>query len=245
MGLISKDKIEGLDDVQDSRDTLGGGGVFDTGSYQFTITMAYLMESESGASGILFQLEDEDQRKLTLREWFLSGNAKGNKPYYETQNGEKRWLPGFEVCRDILALCSEPVDIWEVDTEERSVAVYDAEKQAEVQKDMQVITEILGATVILGLHKQLEDQYKEPTKSREVNVVHKTFECDTLLTYMEKEKGIEEGAFHEGWCAKYNSEFVNDQRDKSKNSDGAAKDAGVGGAGEAPAKTGSLFKKKK
>lgn len=246
MSLFDKEQIKDMGDVRESTNSLGGGGVFATGAYDFTITMAYLSESDKGAKSVVFQLQDENKRKLTLHECFLSSDEKGNNPYYITSDQEKVYLPGFENCRDIFAMCSEPTDFLEVEPEIRTIKVYDAKKQGEVDKDMPVFTEILDATVTLGLLKQLEDHYKEPTKSREINVVHTVFETETKLTFVEKSKDHEEGAFFEAWLEKFNDTYVNDRRDKSKASGAAdaAASAGVGGA-EGGKQTSSLFKKKK
>ena len=100
LGGLNKD-----DNIERSADSVGFSAL-ESDVYQATIKQAYGTESDGGAKAIALEL-DINGRTYKESIYFTSGKEKGQKPYYETKNGKKVFLPGYQTIDDLCAVTTE------------------------------------------------------------------------------------------------------------------------------------------
>jgi len=212
------------DSIEDERDSVGGGGVLESGIYNATVTLAYLSTAASGATGLVLQFKTEDARVIRSTQWVVSGTAKGCKNYYE-RDGKKNYLPGFLIANSLAKLTTGK-EISELDTDEKVINVYNPEAKAEVPTKVPMITELLGKEITIGLIKQISDknakgddgQYHPTGETREENEIDKFFNADSKLTTTEIKAGVSVPTFITTWDQKWSGVT----RDRSTKTDGTA-----------------------
>lgn len=228
--------------VEDETDTLGGAGPLDSGAYPTKVSMAYLKNADSGAVGVVLTLKTDDNREIRTTEWIQSGDAKGNKNYFEhPKTGEKKYLPGFNTI-NALCLLTTGVDLYDVNTAMKTVNIYDYELKKEVPTEVEVLTDLLGKDIIAGVILQTVDktakndkgEYVPTGKTRNENELSKFFRSTDRLTTAEIRAETTESAFYDTWVAKWTGVT----RDRSK----GGSPAGAAASGSSPAPTKSLFK---
>jgi hypothetical protein len=225
--------------IADEKDSVGGGGVLESGIYNCKIAMAYLSKAASGALGLVLTLKTDAGRDLKQTLWMTSGTAKGCKNYYE-KDGEKNYLPGF-LHANSLALLTVGKEISQLETETKVVNVYSAEAKAEVPTKVEVLMDLLGQEIIAGVIKQTVDKTKkneagayEPTgETRDENDIDKLFRAKDRMTTAEIRAQADAATFIDTWSNKWTGQTKN----KAKGA------AGTAGAPSAAAKkpTTSLF----
>jgi len=230
-------KLQMSEDVEKAKDTLGGGGVLDTDIYLSTLKTVYFSESKGGAMSATVIAELEDGSEFKTTQWILSGDAKGNLPYYE-RNGKKYPLPGYSVIDDLCEL-TLGMSVSEAETEEKSVKIYDFELQKEVPTEVDCLADIKGHTILFAVQKQLEDKNEKaengsyvPTgEYRETNEIAKVFNEDgaTFNEVQDKTSAV----FGEKWLAK----------NKGKVRDRTSKQQGTAGTPQSSAKKGMFAAK--
>ena len=217
--------------VEKAVDTLGGGGVLDTNVYPFQVKTIYLGESKTGAvsATVVGKLENGSEFKTT--QWIVSGNAKGNKPYYE-RNGKKYPLPGYTIIDDIcLAITGK--SLGDAEMEEKTIKIYDYEVSKEVPTEVDCICDVEDGEVFLAISKQLEDKTEDdgaggrtPTgETRETNEVAKVMNTDGA-TMLEVKDGLAI-EFGDKWLKK-NEGKVRDRTTKTSGTAGAPAKASTG-----------------
>lgn len=223
--------------IANERDSVGGASVLNSDAYVAEIKLAYLTKSDGGALGLVVHAVPESgggEIRQTI--YMTSGTAKGGKNYYE-KDGEKHYLPGFLLANS-LTLLTIGKEISECDTEQKVIAAWSREAKAEVPTKVDMITELLGQKVMVGLIKQIEDKTKkndatnvyEPTgETREVNEIDKFFRARDGMTTAEIRAQAVASAFLATWKAKWAGQV----RNKSKGTAGkaGAPKAAAGGAG--------------
>ena len=237
------------DSIQDEVDSVGGSRIFDTDVYDFTIDMAYAGESKGGAQSVTLHLKTEDGRELRSTQWISSGNAKGNKNFYETKDGSKKYLPGFLILQSLslLTVGKEPKELV---GEDKVIKLYDYEQKKEVPTTVPVITELLGQQFKGGVFRQIVDKTQDdgqgnyvPTgETREENELNKIFRASDSMTTAEIRAQAESAEFIETWLSKHKGQV----RDKSSKDVKPAKQSSTFGAaagGTSAAPTKSLFGK--
>lgn len=230
--------------IKVASDTLGAGGPLESGIYNATVSVAYVTKASSGALGLVLHLKTDTGREHRETLWVTSGTAKGCKNYYE-KDGEKRYLPDFEMANN-LALLTVGQEISELGTEEKVVNVWSPEAKAEVPTKVDMITDLLGQEIIAGIIKQKVDKtvrtddgvYVPSGETREEAVLDKLFRARDRKTVAEIRAQAEEASFIDRWEQKWTGQV----RDRSKGV-AAAGTAGVPKAAQAAAKkpTQSLF----
>jgi len=199
------------------KDTLGGSnfGPLGSGVYRnMKIVMAYVQMSKGGAMGIILHLLNQDTGKeLKQTLWVQSGTAKGSKNYYETKNGEKRYLPGFEIFSAITKLGANllPSDMT---VEEKTVSLWSYEEKKDVPTQVDVIMPLLGKFITLGIVKQTVDKtinvngpnetpnYMPTGETRDENEIKKVFRAEDGLTVAEASAEATEAVFINTWANK-------------------------------------------
>lgn len=213
------------ENIQQETDSVGGGGPMESGIYPSVITMAYVQKSKNGATGINLHYKTEAGREQRQVLWVASGDAKGNKTYYEDKQGNKKFLPGFNIANS-LCLLTLGKEISEVDTEEKVVKVYSPEAQGEVPTQVEVITDLIGQEAYLAVQKQTVDKnvktdngsYVPSGDTRDVNEIDKVFRASDKMTTTEIRAEATEPAFFNTWKEKFEGQVIN----KAKGTAGGA-----------------------
>lgn len=222
--------------INNEKDTLGGGGALDTDLYKSTITMAYLNKSKGGALGLNIHFKTDQGREFRQTLWISSGDAKGNKNYYENKQGERNYLPGF-LHADAICLLTLQKGITEMDTEEKVVNVYSPEAQAEVPTKVECLVDLINEEVVVALQKQIVDKrqkaddgsYQPTGETREENEIDKIFRASDGMTTAEIRAKAEEATFVHSWKEKWQGKT----RDRSTGAAGGAKAGAPKAAGAA------------
>jgi len=222
------------DSIKNEKDTVGGFGPLDSNVYRATISLAFLQKAASEALALVIHAKTEDGREVRQSLWMTSGKDKGCKNFYE-KDGVKNYLPGFLIANS-LALLGAGKEISELDTEEKTVKLYSSEAKAEIPTKVNVVTDLLGKEVLLGVVKQLVDKtaknentgvYEPTGETRYENEIDKVFRARDGMTTAEIRAGAETAAFLETWKGKW----IGQERNKAKGV------AGVAGAPKAASGT--------
>ena len=83
-----------------------GGYLWESGVYTATVKMAYLDQAKSGAISVNVVLENSDGKELKEAFYITSGDAKGNKTYYE-RDGKSYPLPGYSTANSLLVAAGD------------------------------------------------------------------------------------------------------------------------------------------
>jgi hypothetical protein len=233
--------------IANEKDSVGGGSfVLESGIYNATVALAYITKSKGGALGLVLNLKTEDDKEIRQTLWMTSGTEKGCKNYYE-KDGEKHYLPGFNHANS-LALLTVGKEISELDTETKVVNVYSPEAKAEVPTKVDMIMDLLGKDITVGVIKQTVDKtkkneatgaYEATGETRDENEIDKLFRARDRMTTAEIRAQAEEATFAGTWEAKW----AGKTKDKSKGAAGAAgaPKAAAGAPAAAKKPTTSLF----
>lgn len=229
------DNLKTDDAIQEEEDRLGGPGLLDSGVYDGKLSMAYVSESAGGAMALNVHF-DVNGRTLRQTFYMTSGRAKGQKNYYETKTGEKKYLPGFNMANS-LALLTVAKEIGNLNPENKMIKLWNRDAGKEVPTEVPVLTELLNQEITLGVIRQTVDKVQktdsgayEPTgETREENEIDKFFRFKDKLTTAEIRAGSTEPGFYDSWKNKW----TDTTRDKStKNaSTGTAKTSSALGSG--------------
>lgn len=238
MDLFKKDAS-----IEQEKDTLGGGFVWDTGLYDVVIDSVYMDQSKGGAYSLNFVFKIADGRELRNTQYVTSGSAKGTRNYYE-KDGKKHYLPGFTAANDI-AVAATGKELSGLEMEDKIVEIYDFDLKKKVPTTKPVFMEMIGKTFKLGVQKVKEyknikndaGDYVPGPDIKEFNEVAKSFNNDGL-TSIEAKAGVTEPEFVNKWLERNKADFV---KDKTK---GVTPTTGGGASGmpAAPAAP-SLFNK--
>ena len=228
MSLLSNLKSD--DSITGERDSVGGGGVLDSALYTCKIILAYLTKSQGGAVGLVLNAKTDTGRDIRSTLWMTSGTAKGGTNYYTDKDGQKQYLPGFNIANS-LSLLTIGKEIGDLDTETKVVPVYSYEAKAEIPTKVEMLVELLGQDILIGLIKQTVDKtvkndagtYVATGEVREENEIDKLFRARDRMTTAEIRAKAEEAAFATVWEAKHTGNVRN-----------KAKGAAAGGVAGAP-----------
>lgn len=235
------------DSIANERDSVGGGGVLESGLYPATVKLAYATTAASGAMGLVLHLQTEQGREIRETLWITSGKAKGGKNYYE-KDGQKHYLPGY-LNATALTLLTVGEELSEVETETKVVNVYSREAKAEVPTKVEMLMDLLDQPIHVGVIKEIVDKttqaddgsYVPTGETREQNVIDKFFRASDNRTTAEIRAKSEDAVFVNTWKERWSGKT----RDRSTKgaANTPARSAGSGIAANQPAKkpTTSLF----
>ena len=234
--------------IANERDSVGGSRVVESGLYPTTITLAYVTKAASGALGLVLSVRTEDKKDIRQTLWMSSGDAKGNKNYYE-KDGEKNYLPGYLLANS-LALLTVGKEISELDTEQKVINAWNSEAKAEVPTKVDMIMELINQPIISAIIKQVVDKTKkdgnnvyQPTgETREENEFDKFFRAKDSMTTAEIRAQAETAVFAAQWSAKWTG-LTKERASASKGNAGAPGKPKVGSFGQAPAAAAPTAKK--
>jgi hypothetical protein len=219
--------------IAGERDSVGGT-ILDSALYPANVKLAYLTKSAGGAVGLVLNAKTDAGREIRQTLWMTSGTAKGGMNFYIDKDGAKQYLPGFNLANS-LSLLTVGKEIGELDTEVKVVNAYSPEAKAEIPTKVEMLVELLGQDILIGVIKQTVDKtvkndagvYVPTGETREENEVDKFFRARDRLTVAEIRAKSEEAAFAAVWEAKH----TGNTRNKAKGAAGGATGAtGVAGA---------------
>lgn len=214
--------------MEQDRDSLGGASTFASGAYPMTVALAYIQKSSSGSLGLFLQLKAADGQVFKTTQYMTGGDAKGNKPFY-TKDGKNHFLPGYLIA-NALTLLTVGKEISDIDTEPKVIKLYNSVAKAEVPTTVDVLTELLGAEIIVGLVKQTVDKTKknentggyEPTgEVHDVNEIDKLFRAKDFMTKAEISAQATSPDFYTAWVEK-NKDVTRVKTGKSGSGTGTA-----------------------
>jgi hypothetical protein len=201
-------------DVESQGDFLPSGSFTNpTGIYKCLIELAYMGVSSGGAKCVTVHFKQADG-PMTHRETFYitSGEKKGCKPYY-VKDGKKHTLPGYETI-DNLALIAASKRLAQLTAEEKVVKLWNWEKRAEEPTTVQVLPELMGQPVRVGLtlreenkRKKVGNEYVDTNERRTYNETSKLFHANGL-TVAEKQAGTTDPEFISDWEEKFPADYV-------------------------------------
>jgi len=218
--------------IATEKDSLGAGAApLESGLYPCIVTMAYLNKAASGALGLVINMRAPDNHDVRQTLWMTSGTAKGAKNYYE-KDGEKHFLPGFNHANSLCLLTTDK-EVSAMDTEIKVVKVYSPEAKAEVPTKVEVLMDLLGKEILVGLIKQKVDKtvkndagfYMPTGETRDENEIDKLFRAADRMTTAEIRAKAEEADFVNTWEAKW----AGKTKDKSKGVTTGSGNSGVAG----------------
>ncbi len=196
--------------IKGETDSLGGGFIKESGVYNATIELAYADQSTGGARSVNIHLKTEDGAVIRLTEYVTSGTAKGGlNTYVDQKTGEKRFLPGYSKMDSMSKLaCAK--GLTELTAEEKVVNRYDYDAKKELPMKTNVLTELMGQPITVGLVKQIVDKnaknaagtYEPTGETREENVADKFFRARDGMTATEIIAGATEPSFRNKWAEK-------------------------------------------
>ncbi len=217
--------------IANEKDSVGGGPkILESGLYNCTISMAHATQSGGGAMGLVLTLKTEAGQEVRQTLWMTSGTAKGQKNYYE-KDGQKNYLPGF-LHANSLCLLTVGKEISQMDTETKVINLYSSEAKAEVPTKVEVLMDLLGQEITVGIIKQVVDKTKknaatgayEPTgETREENEIDKLFRTRDRMTTAEIRAKAEKAVFIDTWATKWTGVT----KEKAKGAGAAGGTAGV------------------
>lgn len=242
------------DGLEETNDRLGGFNIRETNVYPATIKVAYAGQSQGGAKNVtvVVTLPDGEYNETVYvtnkqgENWFLNPNDRTKKVP----------LPGFTTIDDIcLVTTGNPLSAQP--TEEKVVKVYDYDEKKELPKSVQVLTELTGKTVLLGIVKETVDknakndstgEYEPTGETRDQNVISKVFHDPSKVTVVEAREAQKanrdaEAVFHDKWLDKNKGQVINRAKGAGDGKGGAPRgNAGAPQSGQTTAKkTNSLF----
>lgn len=220
--------MQEADVTTDESDSLGGVYVVDSGTYPVVIDIAYIDKSQGGATSLNLHFKGQSNEFIKQTLWIVSGNAKGNKTYYVDKKGGKQSLPGFNQANAICKLTLGK-EIGSLDTETKVINLYNFEAKKEIPTKVEMLTDLIGQELVIGLIKQVVDknvkndtgQYVPSGETREENELDKVFNKEGL-TITELRAGESEATFISKWSDKWKGQVKN-----------KAKGATAGGSGGA------------
>lgn len=201
--------------IANEKDSVGGGGVLESGLYPVKITLAYVNTSAGGATGLVLAAKTSEGRDIKGTLWMTSGKAKGCHNFYE-KDGTKFYLPGFLLAQS-LALLTAGKEISDLDTEEKVVNVYDYVTKGEVPTKVDMVMDLVGKEVLIGLIKQTVDKnvkdangaYVPTGETREENEIDKFFRASDRKTTAEIRAKAETAVFADTWVGKWEGKVRN------------------------------------
>ena len=236
------DSLDTSDDIQKDKDTIGGNTLLDTGIYEATIMKAYAEKSKDGALGLFFTFKSSEGKEIR---WNAYVTNKNGQNYYE-KDGKKSYLPGFNLVNS-LCIVAAGNELKKMTHEEKLVNVWDSDQKKETPQKKQVLVDLVGKKVKIGLFRQIENKqiktdqgYKRTAETREVNDVnrffsaHDKYENYTATEILAKE---EKPAFYDKWV----EAFAGKTQDRVKPAEVDAGAAGAPKAGGPSKPTESLF----
>ncbi len=209
--MLSKFKLSDAVKIEKAADSLGGGSfILESNIYPFKVDIAYIDKSSFGSTTLEVRYEGVGDNKKSYRESIPLTDNDGNFEVKD-KDGTLRPYYGFTKANALLQVLIGK-ELHEVETREAVVKLYDFNAKAEVQVPREVLTELKGLPVQLGITKNVNNkkvlvgkEWKpDPTGAiKEVNKTHTAFRYVDMMTAAEIERDATEAKFKEKWLEKF------------------------------------------
>lgn len=199
---IDLSKINIVDEPGQDRDVLPGQRaprVQESGAYPVRIDLAYMQDSPGGATAVVLHFEENVPGGFKHRETVYFTRRDGTTQYQDKRTGEMRNLPGLNILNNLTKLLADK-SLNQVQQEEKVIKLWDFDQMTEVPTKKQVLTELIGKELTIGLQKKRANKREQdangkwvPTaEERLFNEVDKYFNKDgqTLTEQGAKEPGV-------------------------------------------------------
>lgn len=202
MGILSSLTSKGLDEQKDI--VAGGKKIFDSGVYDATIKVAYMITSKSGALGVTFEFDiNGSSYSETV---YITNREKKN--YYITKSNTKAGLPGFNLVNNICFLTLDK-ELSVLEPEKKVLNIFDFETKTNKPTEVPVLMELLGKKLKLAIsntktNKRVKDgsgNYVASDTIINVNKIEHVFNTNGY-TKLELDKKVDP-TFLEDWLDKY------------------------------------------
>lgn len=184
---------------------IGGGFHLPTGLYAMVVQNAYFDKTAKGATMMHLHLKRKAGGNQVYRfsDCVVSGNEKGNKPTY-MKDGKEFPLPGYSKMNQVVQITTGKT-LGQITPEKKLVKIYDYEAKADVPREVDVVTEMIGQEILVGLQFRRENKkalvngkWVDTDKPNEFNELDKVFYPDGF-TVTEKKAEATSAAFVEKW----------------------------------------------
>lgn len=207
-------------------DSLGGFQVLESGLYKALIQQAYGTESRNGAKGLVvkFEIQKANGDKVPFTTTFWVTNKEGSVTYQDKE-GKQHYLMGFNQA-NAICLGATGKQLMELPNETRVLKIFNYQERKEVDTQVQVLPDLLGKTIALGLLKTRENKTVQvgneyvPTQEEVFrNNVDKIFILKDEAAYTQNE--LEANAAPE-FAVKWSEKWTGQVQDRYKQVSGAA-----------------------
>lgn len=188
------------------RDSLGGGGVFDTAVYPATIDTMYMTEAASGAVGVVINLIING-RKYSETKYIT--NKDGKNTFTDKKTNKEQYLPSL-VQLDAFSKMMIGRPLQDADTQELTLNVYDWESRREVPTKCEVLTEFTNKPIFVAIQKvrknkntKVDNKYVPTNEEQFSNEIEKFFNEDGLTATESAAKTPITEKFLDQWTVKY------------------------------------------
>jgi len=190
-------------------------GLMASDLYTMAVDTAYLEKSSGGALCVKISFVDRIGHKLNITEYVTSGDAKGNKNYFE-KNGKKFYLPGFDIINNICLLAAgrELGDI--IATKKTmNIQAWDWKTRSMQTAPKEVLSDLIGKEIMLGVvqrkvnkqRKTAEGKYVPTAEIRNENAVSAVFRASdgSLLEEIEAKTAP---LYKDQWLATFKDKII-------------------------------------
>lgn len=207
--------------VEQQKDVVAGSGFqpLESNLYKAKIEMAYVKPAQSGALGVTIKFNVSEKGKdkptpftqtfyVTKRPTQAQKDAGELGDTFYVSNDKKYNLAGFNHVNDLTNLLLG-LSLTEVNTEDKTVKIYNSAEQKELEEIVPVMTGLIGKDLALAIIKvrtnKSEKQgntYVPTAEERVFNEVDK-FLTPEGFTSLEKTHGLSEPEFANKWLDKW------------------------------------------
>lgn len=248
MGIF--DNVDNSANTAPEKDTVRGQRqeVLPSNIYNLIIKHAFAKKAGSGALGVnvLFQVADGEHkdREFRITEYVTSGNAKGNKTYYEKKqdNGkvEQFALPGFTLI-DSLAQLVANKSIVNCAAEKRVIKLYDYDKRAEVPTEVDMFIELVNKGVCGCVINRVENKNAKNTQTGEYEPTGQTYSTNIVDKFLSASNRKTLSEIRHDVPADFKDKWLEKWKDQIDDQSTAVHNTGIKGA---PATSGNNADKK-
>ena len=136
----------------------GGRFLWESGVHKANIKVVYLDQAKSGAISFNIIMTNADGKELRESMWIKSGNAKGNKTYYE-KDGKQFPLPGYSTANSMcIAAVGKPLPEVLANVEKKMVNIYNYEAKKEVPTERPVAVDLMSVNITVAVHQVTHDK---------------------------------------------------------------------------------------
>ena len=243
MGLFQNMTTDGLEEATDFIPS--GFAAIPSGVYNCEVKLVYAGKSPvSNAQNITVVATSGNNE---IKETIYISNKAGENFYPDKKDGSKRPLPGFTTIDDLcLLITGQPLA--DMETETKTVKLYDFDAKAEVPTEVECITALHGKNVKLAVLREIVDKqkkdgngaYQNTGETRTQNTIDKVLHAETGRTVNEYRHEVETPEFMTTWIERNKDKDRNKAKGASEGSSGPGLvGSGKPGGSSSPAK--SLF----